>query len=125
MHDPRETSPGTTSAGATSPGATSAPSASGDSPAPPRPDRWERHADFLAHALGQIDPLSANVGAVEADLLTLSHRMMRTIERSLPETLEDFAPLKPALDSLLKVQRMIGRFAVLDAHLEARRGSLR
>jgi hypothetical protein len=79
--------------------------------------RTARIAEYLAQILEYADPLRANVGAVNADLLFMADRLRQRLEVAPWETLEDFEDLKPAIDSLLRIHKQIDRFAQFEARL--------
>lgn len=80
--------------------------------------RTARIAEYLAHSLDYGDPLHANVGAVNADLLLLMADRLRQLLEAAPwASLKDFESLKPAIDSLLRIHKQIDRFAQLEARL--------
>jgi hypothetical protein len=81
--------------------------------------RTARIAEYLAHSLDYADPLQANVGAVNADLLLMADRLRQLLEAAPWASLEDFDDLKPAIDSLLRIHKQIDRFAQLETRLGA------
>ena len=78
--------------------------------------REKRTFDYLQEVLGIGDPLSANVGAVVADLMFFASHMRRIIApalQELPAEPRSLANLLPAVESHSRVARQIERLAAL------------
>lgn len=85
--------------------------------------REQRTLDYLEHALSVDDPLSANVGAVSADLMFFAAQMRRIIApalEKLPAEPSALAHLVPAVESHGRVARQIERLAALLERLNRR-----
>lgn len=88
--------------------------------------RVRRIQEYLKHALGHTDALEANVGAVNADLMRISHRLAQAIHEAIdagPSSLEDFEGIIPAVDNLLRLDKQIDRFTALEQRLAAFRSA--
>ncbi|QDU92497.1 hypothetical protein [Lignipirellula cremea] len=91
--------------------------------ASPTDCRQQRIRDYLHQSLAETSPLRANLGAANADLMTVALHLKGLLEGALPKTLEvfedfeDFDQVKPVLDSLLRMYKQMERFAQLDARL--------
>lgn len=85
-------------------------------------ERHERIKDYLRTALAMEDPLAANVGAVNSDLMLFGHRLQQAITKALemtPTALDEFGRLMPAIDSYMRISRQVERFAKLNQQLAA------
>ena len=83
-------------------------------------ERQERIRDYLRSALAMEDPLAANVGAVNSDLMLFSYSLQRAITKALdmtPDALDQFGKLMPAIDSYMRISRQVERFAKLNEQL--------
>lgn len=91
------------------------------SPEPQAKDeRQERIKDYLRSALAMEDPLAANVGAVNSDLMLFGYSLQRAIAKALdttPDALDQFRKLMPAIDSYMRISRQVERFAKLNQQL--------
>ena len=97
-------------------------------PPPAHDARQERIRDYLRSALAMKDPLAANVGAVNSDLMCFGYSLQRAITQALdltPVALDEFGKLMPAIDAYLRISRQVERLAKLSQQLagaaEARR----
>ena len=76
--------------------------------------------DYLRSSLAMKDPLAANVGAVNADLMAFAHCLQRAITRALdmaPTALGEFEKLMPAIDSHMRISRQVERLTKLNQQL--------
>ena len=83
-------------------------------------ERHERIKDYLRSALAMEDPLAANVGAVNSDLMLFGYSLQRAITKALdmtPAALDEFGKLMPAIDSYMRISRQVERFAKLNQQL--------
>ena len=83
-------------------------------------ERHERIMDYLRSSLAMKDPLAANVGAVNADLMAFAHCLQRAITRALdmaPTALDEFEKLMPAIDSHMRISRQVERLTKLNQQL--------
>jgi hypothetical protein len=83
--------------------------------------REKRTVDYLQKALEMGDPLSANIGAVNADLMLFAGHMRRIIAPALerlPSEPRALANLVPAVESHSRVARQIERLAALMNRLD-------
>jgi hypothetical protein len=83
-------------------------------------ERHERIKDYLRSALAMKDPLAANVGAVNSDLMLFGYSLQRAITKALdmtPAALDEFGKLMPAIDSYMRISRQVERFAKLNQQL--------
>jgi hypothetical protein len=88
----------------------------------PHDRRYQRIIDYHNTALAIEDPLAANVGAVNADLMLMTYRLKQAIGEAMdvtPTALEEFEKLMPAVDSFLRISRQVERFAKLNLQLAA------
>lgn len=95
-------------------------------PAIPHDRRVERIADYVSEALDADDPLEANLGAVNADLMFMAYRLKQVVGDSLresPETIRAMAEVMPAVDNYLKVTKQIGSMSQLVVKLRGLHGS--
>lgn len=95
-------------------------------PGYPREERQRRLYEFLHGALASRDPLAANVGVMNADLMWLSDQLQGLIERWAPVSSaaeHDMEYLQALVKMLLEVQTQAGRLAVLGVRLEDRSGT--
>lgn len=85
-------------------------------------ERQQRIEDYLRTALAMEDPLAANVGAVNSDLMLFGYSLQRAITKALetaPAALDEFGKLMPAIDSYMRISRQVERFAKLNQQLGA------
>lgn len=83
-------------------------------------ERHERIMDYLRSSLAMEDPLAANVGAVNSDLMLFGYSLQRAITKALdlaPAALDEFGKLMPAIDSYMRISRQVERFAKLNQQL--------
>ncbi len=100
-------------------------------PIPPDPAhaaadlRGERIADYVEAALTSADPLEANLGVVNGDLMRMANLLTQVLGECLlkpPETLQGMATLMPAVDAHLKVTKQIGSLSQLILKLQTLHG---
>jgi hypothetical protein len=85
-------------------------------------ERQRRIEDYLRTALAMEDPLAANVGAVNSDLMLFGYSLQQAITKALetaPTALDEFGKLMPAIDSYMRISRQVERFAKLNQQLAA------
>lgn len=98
--------------------------ATANAPSKRRSRRLERIGDYQQAALAYPDPLAANLGALNSDLMRISYRLMRATDKALAlsaNPLEDFDTLRPALEACSHVSRQIHRLSQLDCRLRSSR----
>lgn len=84
--------------------------------------RLQRIAEQLAEALRSPDLLRGITMASSCDIMELSWQLKKAIDAELadgPGSLDHFAELSPALDTLLRMTKQIERFTQLDMRLAA------
>lgn len=88
----------------------------------PANSRGDRIRDLLASSLAKLDPLEANLGVVNSDLMLLAYRLKQSIDSALtePDASEELEMLMPAVENYLKVVKQIERFSKLDLQLRSR-----
>jgi len=85
-------------------------------------ERQRRIEDYLRAALAMEDPLAANVGAVNSDLMRFGYSLQQAITKALqttPTALDEFGKLMPAIDSYMRISRQVERFSKLNQQLTA------
>ena len=99
-------------------------------PSPPRADavkeqhierRNQRIEDYLRAALESPNPLAANLGAANSDLMAVQHALQQAIDTALSQTkptLAELETLLPGIDYLLKIAKQIDRFSQLEIKLK-------
>ena len=81
-------------------------------------ERHQRIGEYLRAALALEDPLAANVGAINADLMMFAHSLQRAIASALEtKRLDEFGKLMPAIDSHMRISRQVERLAKLNQQL--------
>jgi hypothetical protein len=99
-----------------------------DAPAPPANEtsscdlRLQRLVDYMADALTKRNPLEANLGAVNGDLLLLEYRFRQGLDDLLneaPNSLEELQAAMPGVEGLLRIVKQIDRFSQLASKLAA------
>jgi hypothetical protein len=88
--------------------------------------REQRVLDYLRTALHMDDPLMANIGSLNADLMMFAHHMQRIIKpalEKLPAEPGALANVVPAVESHARVARQVERLAVLVDRLKRQRES--
>ena len=76
--------------------------------------------DYLRYVLAMEDPLAANVGTVNSDLMLFGYSLQQAITKALemtPAALDEFGKLMPAIDSYMRISRQVERFAKLNQQL--------
>lgn len=82
--------------------------------------RLQRIMEYLDEALNKKNPLEANLGAANSDLLLIGYRLKNTIDMALadpPEGLSQVEELMPAINTYLRIIKQIERLAQLDRRL--------
>jgi hypothetical protein len=82
--------------------------------------RRQRMNDHLRAALSDSDPLLANVGAVNSDLMAMALRIRDLTEEAFAESHVNLTALVPTFDIGLRVARQIQPFAELEHRVRAR-----
>jgi hypothetical protein len=78
--------------------------------------RLQRIIEYMRDSLADSDPLDANLGAVNADLFLMAHRLMQgmgDVLESRPDSLEEFGLVHQSLDHYLRVTKQIDHFTQL------------
>jgi hypothetical protein len=93
-----------------------------------RSRRLERIRDYQRGSLANPDPLQANLGAVNGDLMRIAYRLIKITDAALarsPDPAEGLAGLLPAVGACSQVTRQIHRFSELSHRLrEAQDGGV-
>jgi hypothetical protein len=80
--------------------------------------RIQRLQDLLADALGEPDPLRANLRAAAADLLEIAYRLGAGIKGTMsaagPDDPEGYEQVMPAINSMATIHRQATRYIQLD-----------
>jgi hypothetical protein len=82
--------------------------------------RLRRINEYLQAALAKQDALQANLSAANADLMTISYKLVAVIKETMdaaPASLEAYEELGPAISDLLRIHKQIDRFSTLDNRL--------
>lgn len=90
--------------------------------------RSARIADYLAQALAEDNPLLANLGTVNCDLLQVQNFLRQAVEDAfakVPRDLSEWEHLTPAIDQLVKIVKQIDRFTQLDIRIRSEEQSAR
>lgn len=88
--------------------------------------RTRRLAEYMASSLTEDDPLAANLGAVNGDLMLLAYRMRQALDGLFdepPESVQELQAAMPGLEGYLKVTKQIDRFSQLAVKLAAAKAS--
>jgi hypothetical protein len=84
--------------------------------APARNRRLQRIADYRQEALASRDPLTANLGAINSDLMVIAYRLMKAARTTLarsPNLFEDLNSYLPGIQACSQLARQIHRLAKL------------
>jgi hypothetical protein len=83
-------------------------------------ERHERIMEYLRSSLAMKDPLAANVGAVNSDLMLFGYSLRRAISKALdmtPDVLDQFGKLMPAMEAYMRISKQVERFTKLNQQL--------
>jgi hypothetical protein len=78
--------------------------------------RLDRITEYVSEALAAADPLAANVGVINGDLMHMAYALRQGLAEALqqpPESLLAMSEAMPAMDGFLKVTKQIDRFTQL------------
>jgi hypothetical protein len=87
--------------------------------------REQRIADYMEDSLAKHDPLEANLGIVNADLMKIAHQFQRVLDDAMqqaPETLSEMIEFMPGIDGYLRIVKQVDRFSQLTMKLHANGG---
>jgi hypothetical protein len=82
--------------------------------------RLQRIRDYEQEVLDDPDPLAASLGATNADMMRINHRLMKAINEGFARfanPLEDLPNLLPAVNVCSQFTRQIHRLAEFDRQL--------
>ena len=85
-----------------------------------------RLEDYLQESLAKPDPLEANVGVMNADLMFFANALQATICESLrqpAESLQGMDEFRPAVGNYVKLSKQVATMTQIALKLEARNGS--
>ena len=83
-------------------------------------ERHERIMEYLRSSLAMKDPLAANVGAVNSDLMLFGYSLRRAISKALdmtPDVLDQLGKLMPAMEAYMRISKQVERFTKLNQQL--------
>lgn len=88
--------------------------------------RAERIDQYIKDSLVIDDPLEANIGFVNADLMLMAHALRNAVGETLhqsAESLREVAELMPAIENYLKISKQIASMTQLTIKLRGLNGS--
>lgn len=88
--------------------------------------RERRLEDYVTQSLEMIDPFEANVGVVNAGLMSIADRFRQVLGSALenpPESLDELADFMPSVDGYLRVVKQVDRMSQLALKLKAANAS--
>ena len=89
------------------------------SEAGPHPDQREELIQrYQAHAMNQLDPLRANLGVINADLMRLFYQSQESLHQDWENGFSDLRELAQQAERALKYARQIDRLARVDREFE-------